>query len=495
MDVSSSVSDAPRSPRPLLSIVTPTLRAAAHLSRCLESVAELSRRLPAGTIEHICVDGGSRDGTVELLKAHAARNRGLVGHLSSQRDSGQGDALNRGFFHARGRFGAWINADDWYEVDGAAAAVERLASMDADVLVGRARLVDGTGAVVWAPTPPEPLTLASVLRLRSMWFAGRNLVQPEVLFSMAAFRRVGGVPQDNAFSMDHELWCRLLAAGARFESIDALVAGQLWHAGQKTADRVGTVRAMVRSSRVMVERWGALLGGEGEAVRAEVEAMAAKLAVVERWLPAWRGERLSNGYREVRRPALPAVEDLLAEAGRAVVGGATDVVMEGVDGGAWSGPKAAVVLEGGSAARDGAERVDLCATVGVVARRGDAAIHAIVERLRPGGVWAQLGEPMPLVPEIGAWLATRATQRLAADSDEIVSPEADEALRAGRPGPGGVDVVEAVAASGVGLELVREGHFGAWSEHPATPFPRPEELADVFATWSWQLWRKPLRMS
>lgn len=490
MDVPSCVSDSPRTLRPLLSIVTPTLHAARYLPRCLASVAELARRLAPGTIEHICVDGGSTDGTVELLRAHAARNPGLVGHLSSQRDSGQGDALNRGFFHARGRFGAWINADDWYEVDGAAAAVERLASTSADVVVGRARLVDDAGAVVWAPTPPEPVTLASLLRLRSMWFAGRNLVQPEVFFAMPVFRRVGGVPQDNAFSMDHELWCRLLAAGARFEHVDALVAGQLWHAGQRTADRVGTVRAMVRSSRVMVERWGALLGAERDSVRDEVEAMGAKLAVVERWLPAWRGERAWNGFGVLRRPTAPGVEELLAEAGRAVVGGAMDVAVDGVDVGAWRGAKPATLL-----AQVGRERVDLCATVGVVARRGDAAIHAIVDRLRPGGVWAQLGEPMPLVHEIGAWLAARATQRLAANSDEIVSPEGDAVLREGRPGPVGCDVAERVAALGVGLELVREGHFGAWSEHPATPFARPEQLSDVFATWSWQLWRKPLRMA
>lgn len=475
-----------RNHRPLLSIVTPTWRAAQWLPRCLASVAELARRLGPGVIEHLCVDGGSLDGTLQLLKVHAAANPGLVTHLSSQRDSGQGEAINRGIFHARGRFGTWLNADDWYEVDGAAAAIARLHETQADVLVGRARLIDAAGSVIWAPTPADPMTLAALLRLRSMWFAGRNIVQPEAFFSLRAFRRVGGVPTDNPFSMDHELWCRLAAAGATFESIDTLIASQLWHADQKTADRVGTVRAVIRSSRAMAERWGTLLGNDRSSVLAELDAMASKLAVVERWLPAWSGATVIG---PARRPDSPRIDELLEHAGRAVAGGALDVACIGVEPDTWRGQRNAKAI---TLNQHGDDRFDLIATS---ACASDAAIHAIHDRLRPGGVWAQLGEPMPLQPEIGDWLRTRATQRLAADSDEILDARTDPLLRERSPGLSGIDITSRVDALGMNLERVRDGHFGVWSNHPATPFPRPEDAPDVFATWAWQIWRKPLRLA
>ena len=85
-----------------VSVITPCLNPGAMLVHCLDSVSAQTYK----DVEHIIVDGGSTDGTVEL-----ARSRGL--RVISEPDRGQTDALNKGFALASGDYLGWLNADDW----------------------------------------------------------------------------------------------------------------------------------------------------------------------------------------------------------------------------------------------------------------------------------------------------------------------------------------------------------------------------------------------
>jgi len=96
--------DTPAAPRPVLSIITPCLNQANTIRRTIESVAAND----GAVIEHIIVDGGSQDGTVEI----ASEYPGLT--VISGLDAGPYDAINTGFKHAGGNVLAWLNADDFY---------------------------------------------------------------------------------------------------------------------------------------------------------------------------------------------------------------------------------------------------------------------------------------------------------------------------------------------------------------------------------------------
>ncbi|MCA9299753.1 MAG: glycosyltransferase, partial [Phycisphaerales bacterium] len=184
------------SDEPLISIVTPSFNMGRFLERALESVHGQSDR-----IEHIVVDGGSTDESPTIIESWARRLAWRV----SQPDRGQSDAINKGFQIARGRFGAWLNADDWYQPGALNAVVADLErDPDVDLLIGRCRFIDMEGRVVFDPKPPDPVSVESLLRLRSQWFDGRLLVQPEVFFRLALFRRVGGLDVHNHYSMDHD---------------------------------------------------------------------------------------------------------------------------------------------------------------------------------------------------------------------------------------------------------------------------------------------------
>ena len=88
-----------------LTVVTPSYGYAHYLRDAIESVAEQE----GITVEHVIQDGASTDGTVELLEELDE----LVDWVSEP-DQGQSDALNRGIARARGRWIAWLNADEFY---------------------------------------------------------------------------------------------------------------------------------------------------------------------------------------------------------------------------------------------------------------------------------------------------------------------------------------------------------------------------------------------
>jgi glycosyltransferase involved in cell wall biosynthesis len=95
--------------RPLVSIVTVVYNGAATLRRTIESVLGQSY----DNIEYILVDGGSTDGTVDLIRGYEER----IAYWCSGRDKGIYDAMNKGLALCTGQWVGLINADDWYEPD------------------------------------------------------------------------------------------------------------------------------------------------------------------------------------------------------------------------------------------------------------------------------------------------------------------------------------------------------------------------------------------
>ncbi len=179
--------------RPLVSIVTPSLNSAAFLEQAIESV--LAQDYP--DIEYLVIDGGSTDGTLEILRAHKARLT-----FVSEPDRGPAEAINRGFRLARGEVFAWLSADDYYLPGAVATAVEQLAAHPAAGLVyGEADWVDAEGRRLGAyPTGPF-----DAKRLATECF----IAQPAAFLRREAFEAVGGLDLRWRYTFDYDLWIRL----------------------------------------------------------------------------------------------------------------------------------------------------------------------------------------------------------------------------------------------------------------------------------------------
>jgi glycosyltransferase involved in cell wall biosynthesis len=122
---------------PLLSIVTVCFRAAATIGRTFESIR--AERLPG--IEYLVIDGGSDDGTLDLIH----RNADLIDRMVCEPDRGIFDAMNKGARLARGRFLWFLNADDYLTPGAIACVVDRIrAGFDSPdaILVGLTQRVD-----------------------------------------------------------------------------------------------------------------------------------------------------------------------------------------------------------------------------------------------------------------------------------------------------------------------------------------------------------------
>jgi glycosyltransferase involved in cell wall biosynthesis len=136
----------------LVTVVTPSFNQAKFLEETIRSVALQSYR----PIQHIVVDGGSTDGSVDILKrcAEEFRDSGYVLDWISEPDRGMPDALGKGFAMARGAFVGWLNSDDVYfdrrVVD---VAIEELKeNPEVDVVYGDVALISETSGlwIIWS---------------------------------------------------------------------------------------------------------------------------------------------------------------------------------------------------------------------------------------------------------------------------------------------------------------------------------------------------------
>src|SRR5688500_13087864 len=160
----------------LLSVVTPVRNQARYLGETLETVAALS--VPH---EHIVVDGGSDDGTVELL---SGRDDPALS-WTSEPDRGQTHAVNKGFERARGELVAWLNGDDAYFPEAVDRAVEHLTSTpDAVAVFGGMEFTDEHGAAFRTHVPKE-------FNWRRCLFWGEFLPTPTIIFRRSRLEQSG----------------------------------------------------------------------------------------------------------------------------------------------------------------------------------------------------------------------------------------------------------------------------------------------------------------
>jgi len=208
--------------KPTFSIVTCTWNSAATLPDTLASV----QRQTCQDFEHIFVDGGSTDGTLEMIAAYPGRKRVL-------RDVGGGvsRAMNQGIEAATGEYVAHLHSDDYYASDDVLETVaERFAREGTDWVFGNVQVLKN-GSLV----PPYPMLPFSY----DSFAAGRAWVpHPAVFIRRSAFGRVGMFDEQLKYAMDVDLWLRL-GRVARPSTVDRPLAVFRDHAGSlSSANRI-----------------------------------------------------------------------------------------------------------------------------------------------------------------------------------------------------------------------------------------------------------------
>jgi glycosyltransferase involved in cell wall biosynthesis len=204
---------------PLLSVITPALNQARYIAETLDSVAALPL-----DHEHIVVDGGSTDGTLEVLRGRDDPSLAWT----SEPDRGQTDAVNKGLRRARGTYAGWINADDAYVVEGVRRAVERLqANATLGGVYGAMEITDESGAIT-RTYRPAPFNWP-----RYLWI-GDYVPTTAIVFRRALIEARGLLDESFRDAADYDFYLRLFH-GVRVDRILEPIVRFRYHADSKTA--------------------------------------------------------------------------------------------------------------------------------------------------------------------------------------------------------------------------------------------------------------------
>lgn len=182
---------------PLVSIVTPSYNQAGYLEETILSV--LGQDYPR--IEYVIIDGGSTDRSLDIIQAYAER----LAYWVSEPDSGQTDAINKGFNRASGEILAWLNSDDIYQPGAVWEAVRFLQDHpEVGMVYGNAHYINGAGEVIGR----FPAAQTDYRRLRSGYV---HIPQQGAFFRARLWRMIGPLDPSFYFAMDYDLWVRIAA--------------------------------------------------------------------------------------------------------------------------------------------------------------------------------------------------------------------------------------------------------------------------------------------
>jgi glycosyltransferase involved in cell wall biosynthesis len=182
---------------PLVSVVTPSFNQSQFIERTILSV--LDQDYP--NIEYIIIDGGSTDGSLEIIKKYESR----IANWKSEPDKGQTDAINKGFQLAHGQVLAWLNSDDTYNPGAIREAVKFLKEHpDVGMVYGDANFINANDEVIGR----FPAAQTDRTRLLQGYV---HVPQQSSFFRNELWKKVGPLDPDFFFAMDYDLWVRLSA--------------------------------------------------------------------------------------------------------------------------------------------------------------------------------------------------------------------------------------------------------------------------------------------
>jgi glycosyltransferase involved in cell wall biosynthesis len=191
--------------RPLVSIVTIVLNGAQELRQTLDSVLQQTYEL----VEHIVIDGGSTDGTVEILKEYEPH----LEYWTTEKDGGISDAFNKGIRKAGGEIVGLLNAGDWYEPDTVQQVVAVFQSdRNIGVICGSLQFWKGNRKEYLCRSVPHLLE-------REM-----SVTHPTCFVRRDLYAKVGPFSLDYKLAMDYEMLLRLKKLGCRFVSLERVLA-------------------------------------------------------------------------------------------------------------------------------------------------------------------------------------------------------------------------------------------------------------------------------
>jgi glycosyltransferase involved in cell wall biosynthesis len=210
-------------PWPKISIVTPSYNQGQFIEETIRSV--LLQNYP--NLEYIILDGGSTDGTKEILDRYSP----WLSYVISEPDNGQSDAIARGFELAQGEIIAWINSDDIYLPQALNWVTSQFVlHPKIDLVCGATNLDQGTGWFPWLETRYR----YSTPTYSKLIACGQCVQQPGCFWTKSAYQKTPGIDRSLKFCMDYDLLIKLSCVG-KAKYVEREIAWMRLHKDSKSS--------------------------------------------------------------------------------------------------------------------------------------------------------------------------------------------------------------------------------------------------------------------
>jgi glycosyltransferase involved in cell wall biosynthesis len=219
---------------PKISVVTPSYNQAQFIRATIDSV--LSQDYP--DLEYFVMDGGSTDGTVQILKSYGNKLKWV-----SKKDAGQADAINKGLKLAKGEVLAYLNSDDIYLPGALKRVGEYYAKTKADWITGDCLVIDELGRTSknnWIISGYKRF-LMSIYSPTTLRVADSMLPQPSTFWSKSAYEKVGEFNTKYHYVMDYDYWLRM---AKYYRPHDLKVALSGFRSQENSKSETGRVKLM-----------------------------------------------------------------------------------------------------------------------------------------------------------------------------------------------------------------------------------------------------------
>jgi glycosyltransferase involved in cell wall biosynthesis len=223
---------------PRVTVAVPCLNQGRFLAQALDSV--FAQQV---AVEVFVLDGGSTDGTLDVIRRYEARLQGWRSHA----DAGQAAAINEGIARGTAPYVCWLNSDDWWLPGALAqllAALEAIPQAAAPFAFGRIANYDEEAGRTRRNLEVHPFH-------ERLFAQFCTVAQPATLIRRAAWETVGGLDPSLHFAMDYDLWWRLYRRFGPPAFVDAQLAMNRRHRQSKTTSQR---RAHYREAMAVVKR-------------------------------------------------------------------------------------------------------------------------------------------------------------------------------------------------------------------------------------------------
>jgi glycosyltransferase involved in cell wall biosynthesis len=231
---------------PRISIITPSFNQGHFIEETILSL--INQNYP--NLEYIIIDGGSTDNTIDIIKKYEKH----IDYWVSEPDNGQSHAINKGFKKATGVLGNWICSDDLLCENALNNFIRGNYYRTNTLYLGKGYLINEKSEITKEIPCSNINSFDKLVNIPGYWRNKKrdSIMQQSALFPLDAFIQFGGLCEDNYYTMDFELWGRLLQNGVQIKKVETDIGMFRWYIGQKTSFEGKATRELIRTAKKLL---------------------------------------------------------------------------------------------------------------------------------------------------------------------------------------------------------------------------------------------------